>query len=85
MDNGLNYQNATTTNLPIRISRDSFGPAIQAGFDYNLPDSKWLVNFDVKKIWFDTKVESNTGTGWTKIDSLDVDPWVVSVGIGRKF
>ena len=80
MDNGL-----ALNGVPIRISRNSFGPAIQAGFDYNLPDSKWLVNFDVKKIWFDTKVEVNYGGAWSKIDQLDVDPWVVSVGIGRKF
>jgi len=81
MDNGLKAENG----LPIRISRNSFGPAIQAGFDYNL-ENKWLINFDVKKIWFDTKVEANTATGvWTKIDQLDVDPWVVSVGFGKKF
>jgi len=84
MDNSLNYSNNATGSLPIRISRNSIGPAIQAGFDYNL-ENKWLLNFDVKKIWFDTKVEANTGTGWTKIDQLDVNPWVVSVGFGRKF
>ena len=81
MDNSLSWNGA----VPIRISRNSFGPAIQAGFDYNL-ENKWLLNFDVKKIWFDTKVEANAaGTTWTKIDQLDVDPWVVSVGFGRKF
>ena len=79
MDNGLNYGG----DIPIRISRNSFGPAIQAGFDYNL-ENKWLLNFDVKKIWFDTKVEGYSG-GWKKIDQLDVDPWVVSVGFGKKF
>jgi outer membrane protein len=79
MDNSLNLG-----PVPIRISRNSFGPALQAGVDYNLPDSKWLLNFDVKKIWFNTTVEAND-SGWHKIDSLDVDPWVVSVGFGRKF
>ena len=79
MDNGLNYGG----DIPIRISRNSFGPAIQAGFDYNL-ENKWLLNFDVKKIWFDTKVEGYSG-GWKKIDQLDVDTWVVSVGFGKKF
>jgi len=79
MDNGL--QGAV---LPIRVSRNSFGPAIQAGFDYNLP-GRWLINVDVKKIWFDTKVEANVGGTWTKIDQLGVDPWVVSVGFGKKF
>ena len=80
MDRTLNYG-----PLPIHIDRNSFGPAIQAGLDYNLPDSKWLVNVDVKKIWFGTDVKLDTGTGFKKIDSLDVDPWVVSVGFGRKF
>jgi outer membrane protein len=78
--------------LPIHVSRNSFGPAIQAGVDYNL-ENKWLLNFDVKKIWFGTDVTlDGTGaagtlgkSGWQKIDSLDVDPWVVSVGFGRKF
>ena len=61
MDNSLSWNGA----VPIRISRNSLGPAIQAGFDYNL-ENKWLLNFDVKKIWFDTKVEAVTAVvGWT--------------------
>jgi outer membrane protein len=42
---------------------------------------RWLVNVDVKKIWFDTDVKMNGA----KIDKLDIDPWVVSVGFGKKF
>ncbi len=76
-------------NLPIRIDRSSFGGVLQAGLDINLKD-KWLVNFDVKKLWFGTDVELDTlgavGTaGFKKIDSLDIDPWVVSIGFGKKF
>jgi outer membrane protein len=82
----------TSVKLPIHISRNAFGPAIQAGFDVNLPE-KWLLNFDVKKIWFDTKVTVDTSnttpltglSGWKKIDQLDIDPWVISVGFGKKF
>jgi len=86
MDRGLSYNNA----VPIQIDRNSFGPAIQAGFDYNL-ENKWLLNFDVKKIWVGTDVKLKgdvaglSPAGWQKIDSLDIDPWVVSVGFGRKF
>jgi outer membrane protein len=82
MDNNLNLAGA----VPIKVSRNNWGPAIQAGFDYNL-ENKWLVNFDVKKIWFDTKVEGSAdgGVTYAKIDQLDVDPWVVSVGFGKKF
>ena len=80
-----------STDLPIRIDRSAFGGVLQAGFDVNLQD-KWLVNFDVKKIWFNTNVKID-GTavgalglaGYQKIDNLDINPLVVSVGIGKKF
>lgn len=88
MDNSLTAR-VPGANLPIRIDHDSWGPAIQAGFDVNLQE-RWLVNFDVKRIWFDTDVKLNAGAaglpaGYRKIDNLDVDPWVVSVGFGKKF
>lgn len=83
MDNGLTAV-AGGVGYPIRIDRNNWGVALQAGFDINLTD-KWLVNFDVKKIWVDTDVKLNLGTGYRKIDSLDIDPLVVSVGIGKKF
>ncbi len=80
--------NATGAGLgvhPIKIDKNMWGPAIQAGFDVNLPD-RWLLNFDVKKIWLDTDVELNlANTGDKKIDELDIDPWVISVGFGKKF
>ena len=87
MDNGLASTVGITdrTTVPagtgIHTDRNMWGPAIQAGIDMNLQD-KWLVNFDVKKIWFNTDVFANPST---KIDSLDIDPWVVSFGIGKKF
>lgn len=71
----------------IRIENDMLGGALQAGFDVNLKD-RWLLNFDVKKLWAGTDVKLNApvlGAGWRKIDSLDLDPWVVSIGIGKKF
>lgn len=96
---GLTYSRALDRNLTaqtavgarsIHIERNSWGPALQAGFDVNLQD-KWLINFDVKKIWLDTDVSLDTqgalGTaaGYRKIDELDLDPWVISVGFGKKF
>lgn len=83
MDNGLTA-NTTLGYLPIRIERNTFGGVLQAGFDVNLQD-KWLVNFDVKKVFVSTDVELNAGAGFQKIDSLDIDPWIVSVGFGKKF
>lgn len=88
LDNGLTARTVPVggaTSHPIRIDRNSWGPAIQAGFDVNIKDG-WLVNFDVKKIWFDTDVKLNpAGTGYKKIDSLDIDPLVVSIGLGKRF
>ncbi|MDP1659855.1 MAG: OmpW family outer membrane protein [Methylotenera sp.] len=89
MDRSLTAQVGAAA-LPIRVERHAFGGVFQAGVDVNLKD-KWLVNFDVKKLWFSTDVELDTtgalGTpaGFKKIDDLDVDPWVVSIGIGKKF
>ena len=80
---GVSYIRAMDRNLNlgatgITVDRNMFGPALQAGVDYNLQD-KWLVNIDVKKIWFNTDVNTTS-----KIDNLDVDPWVVSFGVGKK-
>jgi outer membrane protein len=84
MDNGLNYEGVA----PIRINRSNWGPALQVGLDINLTD-RWLLNLDVKKIWFDTDVKVDAAAlgipGYRKIDNLDIDPWVVSVGFGKKF
>lgn len=71
----------------IRIDRDSWGYALQAGLDINLTDD-WLINADVKYLGIDTDVElrgAATGNVWRKVDSLDIDPWVIGVGIGKKF
>jgi len=85
MDNGLTAQSTALGNQPIRIDRNNWGAALQAGLDVNL-ENRWLVNFDVKKIFVDTDVKLNVnGGGYRKIDSLDIDPWVVSVGFGKKF
>ena len=86
MDNGLtaDLSEATLGSNPIRIDRNNWGAALQAGLDVNL-ENRWLVNFDVKKIFVDTDVKLNLGDGYRKIDNLDIDPWVVSVGFGKKF
>jgi outer membrane protein len=82
MDRGLNLLGT----YPIQIERNTWGAALQAGVDYNIADTKWLINADIKKIWVGTDVKLDDGVhGYKKIDSLDIDPWVVSVGVGRRF
>ena len=48
----------------------------------------WLVNFDVKKIWFNKDIELNAAilaAGFKKVDVLGVHPWILSIDIGKKF
>jgi outer membrane protein len=87
LDRKLDLRQGPLAGQKIRIDRDSFGPALQAGFDINLKDG-WLINADVKYIWMDTTVKMQNplnSNKWTKIDSLDVNPWVVGIGIGKRF
>jgi outer membrane protein len=87
LDKNLKGSSGAIAGNKIKIESDSWGPALQAGFDINLKDG-WLINADVKYVWLDTDVELKglaTGNVWRKIDSLDINPWVVGIGIGKKF
>jgi outer membrane protein len=80
----LKFSSGALTGTKIKIDSDSWGLVAQAGFDINLEDG-WLINADVKYIQMDTDVEAKIGGNWTKIDDLDVNPWVFGIGIGKKF
>ncbi|MDZ4142204.1 MAG: OmpW family outer membrane protein [Methylotenera sp.] len=84
LDRKLKVSSGPLAGSKIKIDSDSFGFAAQAGFDINLKDG-WLINADVKYVTLDTTVKLKTAGGWTKIDSLDINPWVVGIGIGKKF
>ncbi|PZO05025.1 MAG: hypothetical protein DCF28_04675 [Alphaproteobacteria bacterium] len=60
---------------------DGLGYALQAGADVAV-SGPWTVNLDVKKVWFNTDASINAGT--LKSD-VNLDPWVISIGLGRKF
>lgn len=86
LDNGATA-NTTVGDFPIKTSRNSFWPALQAGLDINVKRG-WLVNFDVKKIWFNKDIELNApvlAAGFKKVDELGVHPWILSIGLGKKF
>ncbi|MBX3479966.1 MAG: OmpW family protein [Caulobacter sp.] len=57
------------------------GLAVQGGVDVVVKDD-WSVNLDVKKVFFDTKANINNGA--LKSD-VTLDPWVVSVGLTKRF
>lgn len=84
LDKKLDVRQGPLAGSDIKVENDSWGYALQAGLDINLKDG-WLVNADVKYIDLDTDVKLKQASGWTKIDQLDINPWVFGLGIGKKF
>lgn len=84
LDRKLEFSSGALAGTKIKVDNDSWGYALQAGFDINLKDG-WLINADVKYITINTDVKTELAGNWTKIDSLDIDPWVFGVGVGKKF
>ena len=84
LDRNLNLRQGPLAGTKIKVDSDSWGYALQAGVDVNLKDG-WLINADIKYITLDTDVKLKLASGWTKIDSLDINPWVFGIGIGKKF
>lgn len=60
---------------------NSVGYALQAGIDYAVAD-QWYLNVDVKKIFLSTDVSINGGA--INAD-VDLDPWLIGVGVGYRF
>ncbi|MFZ3034623.1 MAG: OmpW family outer membrane protein [Parvibaculum sp.] len=61
--------------------KNDVGYALQAGIDYAI-SGPWSLNVDVKKVFLSTDVSVNGGAITGKVD---LDPWVVGVGIGYRF
>lgn len=57
------------------------GAAAQVGADIGLK-GPWSLNLDVKKVWFNTDATINDGA---LTSDVDLDPWVVSIGLARRF
>lgn len=79
---GVNLTRFSSVALPpgVRIDRSSLGPALGAGVDLPVGGG-WLLNLDVKKVWLDTEVSA----GGSRLGRLDVDPLLLSLGLGRRF
>ncbi len=69
---------ATTVSMD-----DSFGWAVQAGFDIPISDRVFL-NADVKYIDIDTTATLTTGALVNEVD-VDIDPLVFGIGVGMRF
>lgn len=61
--------------------KDGWGEALQLGADYAI-QGRWSANVDVKKIYFDTRATDAVNGVKSKVN---LDPWVVSAGVGYRF
>ncbi|MDP1627573.1 OmpW family protein [Parvibaculum sp.] len=84
---GINYtifynEDAAPGSAVTDIDYDNaFGYALQVGVDYALSDN-WYANVDVKKLFLNTDVSMNGGTITADVD---IDPWIIGVGVGYRF
>ena len=81
---GVNYTRFSSQNIAggaATVKSNSWGPALQVGFDYAL-DKNWSINFDVKKLYMKTDVRLD---GMGKVGDLKIDPVLVGVGVGYRF
>lgn len=69
------------TNLHIS---NSFGAAVQFGFDYML-DKHWGVNVDVKKLWLRPDYSATVNNTIAVTGRANIDPWLVGTGLTYKF
>ena len=76
----VNFNPAVQAALNPSIKKNSFGGALQVGFDYAL-DKNWSLNFDVKKVFIETDVSA----AGTKVGTFKVNPVLVGVGLGYRF
>lgn len=81
---GLNYMlfysGSDKNGFKVKLD-DGLGYALQAGVNIKLKNS-WLVNGDIKKVYFSTDAKINGGALKAKVN---LDPLVTSVGISRQF
>jgi outer membrane protein len=64
---------------------NDFGWALQAGFDYML-DEHWGLNFDVKKIFLETKWSvDESPVGAPLSGKAKIDPWLIGAGVTYRF
>ncbi len=87
---GVNYTVTYSSDLPGASPlanihyKDNIGLALNAGFDVNF-GGDWFWNFDVKKVYLNTDVTIDAGGLGIVNADVDLDPWIVGIGFGRRF
>jgi outer membrane protein len=85
---GVNYtifyaENAKGAFSNLNV-QNSFGFALQGGFDYMF-DQHWGFNVDVKKIWLQPDAKATLLGAIPVTGKVKIDPWLVGVGVTYRF
>lgn len=64
---------------------DEFGVALQAGADIELNEDGLMLSLDAKKYFIDTTATFRDNTGILLQTEHQLDPWVISAGLGLRF
>ncbi|QRG07692.1 OmpW family protein [Xanthobacter dioxanivorans] len=86
---GVNYtaffsQEATNPAFAEVKVKDSWGLALQAGFDWMI-DKHWGFNVDVKKIFLQPDFTLQTVGGAYITGTADLNPWIFGTGVTYRF
>lgn len=64
---------------------NEFGVVLQAGFDVPINDKGFSLSVDAKRYWVDTTARWYAGDTLAIQTVHDIDPWVISAGVGYRF
>jgi outer membrane protein len=76
----VKFDSAVQSALQPSLEKNSFGFAVQAGFDYAISKNTYL-NVDIKKVQIRTDVKS----AGTKVGEFKIDPVLFGLGVGWRF
>jgi len=84
---GVNFTWITSVHLNVPgvgnldLTKTSFGAALDVGGDFNV-NKHWFLNADIKYI---VPLQSDLSAGGTKVSTLSLDPFLLSLGVGYHF
>ncbi|MCU0838142.1 MAG: outer membrane beta-barrel protein [Rhodospirillales bacterium] len=64
---------------------NAWGGALQAGFDFQVPESNFVLNLDFKYIFMSPRANVHLGNTRIRSNNFDLNPMIFGAGIGYKF
>jgi len=64
---------------------NAVGAALQVGFDFQVPESNFVLNLDFKYIFLSPRANVHQGDTRIRTNNFDLNPMIFGAGIGYKF